>query len=74
MKLYVVTVVNGTMQTNKITEWSDKDKAIVSFHQKCSSLWNDESVLTANVKILTETLDTFEGYSEYIEHESNLEE
>jgi hypothetical protein len=68
MKLYVVKVVNGNIEV--VSEWMDNEKgACVSFHDTCKSLWNASDVVTARVKILTETLDLFEKYDEIISHE-----
>ncbi len=68
MKLFVVKVVNGNIEV--VSEWTDNEKgAGVSFHDTCKSLWNADDVVTARVKILTESLDLFERYDEIISHE-----
>lgn len=68
MKLFVVKVVNGNIAV--VSEWTDNEQgACVSFHDTCKSLWNASDVVTARVKILTETLDLFEKYDEIISHE-----
>lgn len=66
-KLFVVKVVNGNIEV--VSEWTDNEKgACVSFHDTCKVLWNADDVVTARVKILTETLDLFEKYDEIISH------
>lgn len=68
MRLYVVKVVNGNIAV--VSEWTDNEQgACVSFHDTCKSLWNASDVVTARVKILTESLDLFEKYDEIISHE-----
>jgi hypothetical protein len=68
MKLFVVKVVNGNISV--VSEWSDNEKgACVSFHDTCKTLWNASDVVTARVKILTESLDLFGRYDEIISHE-----
>ena len=67
MKLFVVKVVNGNIAV--VTEWTDNEKgALVSFHDTCKTLWNADDVITARVKILTESLDLFENHDEIISH------
>ena len=70
MKYYVIYVVNGALQVDKITEWSDKDKARSKFHDVCKTLWASQDVVTASVKILDSQLDTAEDYKEFIDHRS----
>ena len=68
MKLFVVKVVNGNAEI--VSEWTDNEQgACVSFHDTCKVLWNEKSVVNARVKILTETLDCFDGKDEIISHE-----
>lgn len=67
MKLFVVKVVNGNIAV--VSEWTDNEKgALVSFHDTCKTLWNADDVITARVKILTESLDLFENHDEIISH------
>lgn len=72
MKLFVVKVVNGNIGV--VSEWTDNEQgACVSFHDTCKTLWNASDVITARVKILTESLDLFEQYDEIISHEQPTE-
>lgn len=72
MKLFVVKVVNGNAAV--VSEWTDNEQgACVSFHDTCKTLWNASDVVTARVKILTETLDCFDGKDEIITHEEPTE-
>lgn len=67
MRLFVEKVVNGTPAI--VSEWTDNVQgALVSFHDTCKILWNAEDVITARVKILTETLDCFDDKDEIISH------
>ena len=66
-KLFVVNVVNGNPAI--VSEWTDNEQgALVSFHDTCKTLWNAPDVITARVKILTETLDCFDNNDEIISH------
>lgn len=66
-KLFVEKVVNGNAEI--VSEWTDNEQgACVSFHDTCKTLWNAPDVITARVKILTESLDLFEKYDEIISH------
>lgn len=71
MKYYVIYVSNGALQSDKITEWSDLDKAKAKFHDVCKTLWNAPDVVTASVKILDSQLDNVEDYKEFITHGEN---
>lgn len=74
MKYYVIYVSNGSLQVDKITEWSTPEQALVKFHDVCKNLWNTPAVKKATVKILDEQLDTYQNYSEVIIHESESTE
>lgn len=66
-KLFVEKVVNGNAEI--VSEWDNNVKgAMVSFHNTCMTLWNADDVQIARVKVLTETLDTFENHDEIISH------
>ena len=71
MKYYVIYVSNGALQSDKITEWSDLDKAKAKFHDVCKTLWSAPDVVTASVKILDSQLDNVEDYKEFITHGEN---
>lgn len=68
MKYFVTTVSNGTFEMK--SEWTDKEKAIVAFHQKCASLHNTADVKKGVVKILDDQLDVVDGKMEVIVHEA----
>ena len=68
MKYYVVYVINGALQTGKITEWVSIDEAKSKFHTVCASLVNEKSVETATVAILNVRLAVTEGNLLYIDH------
>lgn len=68
MKYYVIYVTNGVLQIDKITEWSDLDKAKSKFHDICKTLWATKDVETASVKIFDSQLDVVDGYKEFIDH------
>lgn len=68
MKYYVIYVSNGTLQVDKITEWSDLNSAKVKYFDICKILTNEKSVETATVKILDSQLDVVEDYKEFISH------
>lgn len=68
MKLYVVHVSNGHLQTSAITEHDTPEAALVNFHNRCAALWNAPDVIKATVKILDEQLDCYQGHVEIITH------
>lgn len=72
MKYAVVKVINGAFSIH--SEWSDKDKAKVNYHGLCQSLWNEKTVITAEVMIVDENLNCVENYREFISHKEDSEE
>lgn len=67
MKLFVAQVSNENMST--ISEWNNNPQgAKVSFHNTAKNLWNDAAVTEAELKILDEQMNTYEGYAEHITH------
>ena len=68
MKYYVIYVSNGNLQVQQIAEYESLDSAKVKFHQTCSSLWNEKTVITGYVAIIDNQLDVVEGYKEFIQH------
>ena len=73
MKKYaVVKVTNGAFSIH--SEWSDKDKAKVNYHDLCKTLWNASDVNTACCMIVDENLDNVENYKEFISHPVVVEE
>ena len=71
MKYYVIYVVNGSLQVDKITEWSDLDSAKVKYFDVCKNLTNEKSVTKATVEILDEQLDKVADYREVIVHNAD---
>lgn len=68
MTYAIINVVNGvyTVFAEGITSLAS---AKVTFHSRCTVLWNASDVVTAMVMIADENLDAVEGYKEYIHHE-----
>lgn len=67
MKYAIIKVINGNyfVHAEGIT---DVASAKVSYHGLCQVLWNEPSVITAEVAIVDENLDPVEGYKEFIQH------
>ena len=67
MKYAIIKVVNGnySVHAEGIT---DVNNAKTQFHGLCQTLWNAPDVVTAEVKIVDENLDTVEDYKEFISH------
>lgn len=65
-KYFVVKVVNDNPAI--VSEWTELNRACVSFHDTCKTLWNASDVITATVKILNENLDLVGNKAEYITH------
>lgn len=68
MKYAIVKVINGNyfIHAEGIT---DPENAKAEFHGLCETLWNASDVVTAEVRIMDENLDTVEDYKEFIKHE-----
>jgi len=72
MKYAIIKVVNGNFSI--LSEHGNNlEAAIVKFHQECANLWNSKDVVTAQVKIVNEFLETVQGMSENIKHDQNEE-
>ena len=67
MKYAVIKVINGNYFVHA-EGFTDPDKAKVSYHGLCQSLWNATDVDTACVMIVDENLNSDEGYREFISH------
>ena len=69
MKFAVVKQVNGNFEV--ASEWTDnKIGAIVSYHQLCAALWNENIAVDAVVKIVDKNFDEVDGYGEEIVHDA----
>lgn len=69
MKYAIIQCVNGNYSI--VAEYTDNlQGAIVQFHQVCANLWNSQDVIRAQVKIVNEFLETVQGMSESIGHET----
>lgn len=66
--IFVETVMNGSILSDKITEWGNVKGAMVDYHGKLASYWNAQDVTKARVKILNDNLDVFNGKSELVKH------
>ena len=68
MKYAVIKCINGNFFIDS-EGYTEKEKAIVKFHEVCQTLWNADDVKTAKVMIVDEQLNRVNGYSEFIHHE-----
>lgn len=68
MKYAVIKVINGSYSIHA-EGFATVEAAKISYHGLAQTLWNAPDVLTAEVMIADENLDTVEGYKEYIHHE-----
>lgn len=69
MNYAVVQCVNGNYSI--VAEYSNNlQGAIVRFHQVCANLWNESSVISANVRIVDERQNVVMGKSEDIGHDA----
>lgn len=65
----LINCVNGSFAV--VSEHTDKQAAIVAFHQRCAVLWNAPDVITAVLNLVDENLYVVDGrYTETITHES----
>jgi len=73
MKYAIIQCVNGNYSV--VAEYDNNlEGAIVRFHQVCANLWNTQEVVSAQVKIVNEYLETVMGKSENIGHDTDSEE
>lgn len=72
MKYSVIKVINGNFSIH--TETDNINSAKVQFHGLCQTLWNTPDVITAQVMIVDENLNRYQGYTEHISHEVAEEE
>lgn len=72
MKYAIIKVVNGnySVDAEGITSL---DSAKTQFHGLCQTLWNAPDVITGEVRIMDENLDTVEDYKEFISHAVDAE-
>lgn len=69
MNYAVIKVVNGNFAVS--TEHGDNlQAAIIAFHSLCAALWNDDSQVSAVVKVVDTNLDTVDGKVEFINHDA----
>lgn len=68
MKYAVITCTNGNFTVSS-EHGTNKQQAMVAFHQLCAAFWNAPDVTTAMIKVVDENLDTVDGKMEYITHE-----
>jgi hypothetical protein len=61
-------ISNGNLQTDKITEWTDLDKAKVKYHDLCRIFWNTPEVVTGYVFVMDSQGNILEDYKEFITH------
>lgn len=73
MKYAIIKVVNGNYEiaSEGITNVAN---AKTQFHGLCQILWNAPDVITGEVMIVDENLDSVEGYKEFIKHEPQPQE
>ena len=69
-KYYVMVIVNGNLQTDKITEWSDVDKAEGEFHTKCATYAKTPEAADATIIVIDTNFDTVKGMKRHIQHEA----
>lgn len=69
-KYYVMAIVNGNLQIDNITEWSDVDKAEGAFHSKCATYANTPEAVDATIIVVDTNFDTVKGMKRHIQHEA----
>ena len=68
MKYAVIKVTDGNYGVHS-EGFTDVAKAKVSYHGLCTSLWNADDVITAEVMLVDENLDCVDKCREFIHHE-----
>lgn len=67
MKYSIIKCINGNYYIHA-EGFTELAKAKTNFHTLCASLWNATDVITAEVMLVDENLDSVEGYKEFIDH------
>lgn len=70
MKYYLIVIASGSMQIDKIAEYTDVDKAEGAFHTKCASYSNSNDAVDATVIVVDINFDTVKGLKRHIQHEA----
>ena len=70
MKYYVMVMASGSLQIDKITEYTDVDKAEGAFHTKCASYANAADAVDATVIVIDTNFDTVKGMKRHIQHDA----
>ena len=65
-KYYVIYQSNGSLQPDKITEWSTLEQAIGKFHDVCALMWKTAEVTYASVAILDNNMVVISPYREEV--------
>ena len=65
MKYAVVQCSNGAFSI--VSEWTERDQAIINFHSACTALWNAPDVERATVTVVDEKFMTHK--IEYIKYD-----
>lgn len=65
MKYAVAQCSNGNFSI--VSEWTDKDKAIVNFHTVCTTLWNAQDVEHATAVVIDEKFRIYK--IEYVKYD-----
>lgn len=69
-KYYVMVIVNSNLQIDKITEWTDVDKAEGEFHTKCATYAKTTDAVDATIIVVDTNFDTVKGMKRHIQHDA----
>ena len=72
MKYAVIKCINDSFSID--SEWTDKEKAIMQWHNVCRTLWATQDVESATVEIVDKHLQILPVYTENIKHEPVITE
>ena len=61
MKYYLMWISNGSFQSDKIQEFTDKNKAVSAFAQKWGTLEGTAEVTSYNVQLVDSNFDVVDG-------------
>ena len=70
MKYYVMVIASGSLQIDKIAEYTDVDKAEGAFHDKCSAYAKSNDAVDATVIVVDTNFDTVKGMKRHIQHDA----
>ena len=69
-KYFVEVIASGALQVDKITEWTDVDKASGEFYSICATYSKSAEKIDATIVVFDVNFDVVNGLRRHIVHEA----